>query len=239
MCGGALQLDAARKRPQRVCLCLFLRVLQLDAARKDLQRISNDLTSAVCRAGPSRHRPQVKPIRARMRRCDRIPRHDAQALGAFACVSGPVGEARSSVGRCGRTDWSGRPLSARTHAAALLGGCRPTRCSARRSGRSASSRRTTRSRARPRRRHSPPPLRLTGMPLPVPGMPVLALCRRRASCAPKPASSPPRPTRTHARTHAVWLQSQKRTELELLAQAMRQARPPPKSPHLRACHSLR
>ena len=53
------------------------------------------------------------------------------------------------------------------------------------------------------------------------------------------ARQQPTPAHTHARTHAVWLQSQKRTELELLAQAMRQARPPPKSPHLRACHSLR
>ena len=56
-----------------------------------------------------------------MRGCDRVPRHDAQALGAFACVSGPVGEARSSVGRSGVTAWSGRPAHALPHAAHCLG----------------------------------------------------------------------------------------------------------------------
>jgi hypothetical protein len=70
-----------------------------------------------------------------MRGCNRIPRHDAQALGAFACVSGPVGEARSSVGRSGvtadqRTPSRGalpRPLGADRRGAAREGVADPPR----------------------------------------------------------------------------------------------------------------
>ena len=133
--------------------------------------------------------------------CDRVPRHDAQALGAFACVRGPVGEARSSVGRSGVTDWSGRPAHALAHAAHCLGHWVQTDEVQRAKEwqiRLESENHAVSRQAEAQVLTSPSAFN----PLTLPGMPVLALCRRRASCALRPASSPPRPTRTHARTHA-------------------------------------
>jgi hypothetical protein len=114
-----------------------------------------------------------------MRGCDRVPRHDAQALGAFACVRGPVGEARSSVGRSGVTDGLVRPTSARTRSrGALLGRVQTDEVQRAKEWqiRLESENHAVSRQAEAQVLTPPSPFN----PLPLPGMPVLALCRRRA-----------------------------------------------------------
>ena len=218
-----------------VCLCLCLcACVQLDAARKDLQRISNDLTSAVCRRPlpppapsephPSAHarmRPRSPPRRASARRI--CVRAWSRRGGAFE--RGP----QWSDGRTGPADQRTHSLTRRTaragadrRGAAREGVADPPRVGEPRGlapGRGAGT-------------HTPPPSPPPWRARPCALSPPCLMCL-------KPASSPPRPTRTHARGAHGCSRRSARSSSCSRRQCGRRDRRRSLPTCVRACHSLR